>query len=62
MFTDSADCFIETVVEGDNTRVLGIRGLVDGIVACDPFVGFEVLGETFPEPYGAVLEIFVGPD
>lgn len=59
---DGADGFVDAVVKGEDAGVLGIGGLVDGVVACDPFVGFEVLGEAFPEPYGAVLEIFVVPE
>ncbi len=62
VWVDGADGLVDAVVEGEDAGVFGVSGFVDGVVACDPFVGFEVLGETFPEPYGAVLEIFVVPD
>lgn len=61
-WVDGADGFVDAVVEGDDAGVFGVGGLVDGIVACDPLVGFVVLGEAFPEPYDAVLEIFVVPE
>lgn len=50
------------VIESDKAGVFGIGGLVQGIVACDPFVAFIMLGEFRPQPENPFLEVTVVPN
>jgi hypothetical protein len=62
MRIDGADPGLDAGVEGGETVVQSVAGLVDGIVACDPGIGFVVCGDLFPEPDSAVLKVFVVPE
>jgi hypothetical protein len=62
MWINGADADLDAGVEGGETVVQSVAGLIDGIVACDPGIGFVVCGDLFPEPDGAVLEVFVVPE
>lgn len=57
-----ADRRLKTIVEGWETSVLGVAGLVDGVVARDPGVGGVVFCEFGPQPDSAVLVVFKIPE
>jgi hypothetical protein len=59
---DGTDGFVDAVIECYDAGVCGIGGLIEGVVSSNPFVSFIVGGECLPEPYGAILEVFVVPD
>lgn len=42
--------------------MLWVTRLIDRIVTCDPRVPLVSLGNYFPQPYGAVLMVFVIPE
>jgi hypothetical protein len=56
------DYRLVAVVEGRETVVEGITGLVNRIIACDPGVVLVVFCNLAPEPDGAVLVVFVVPE
>lgn len=59
---DGVDSLDASVVPHLETRVSGIRWLVENVVSCDPRVSFVMFGEFLPEPNGTVLEVFVHPE
>jgi hypothetical protein len=58
----SPDYRLVPVIEGGETVVEGITGLVNRIIACDPGVVLIVFCDLAPEPDGAVLVVFVVPE
>jgi hypothetical protein len=59
---DGADGVVDSIIEGDNAGMLRVGWFIKRVVTSDPFVILVVLGQSLPEPYGAVLEIFVVPN
>lgn len=58
----NTDSLLQALVEGRKADVLWVTRLIDRVVACDPRVPLVSLGNYFPQPYGAVLVVFVVPE
>ena len=58
---DPTDCRMETVVEINNSRVLGVTWLIKDVVPCDPSVVFVMLSKFLPKPNNPILEIAMIP-
>jgi hypothetical protein len=59
---DRSDGLFDSDVKVDQTGVLLVCWLIQGVVTGDPGVVLVVLGEVFPDLDGSVLEVLVYPD
>lgn len=64
LLIDLPNLFVKSIIKVDQSSMLrmGIRRLVENIVASNPRVALAVLSEQFPEPDETVLEVLVPPE
>lgn len=56
-----ADSHLETAVEVNQSRVLGVAWLINEVVPRDPRVVFIMLSKFLPKPNNSILEVAMIP-
>ena len=59
---DSANSFLDSIVEIDKIEMIGIGGLVEGVIACNEWIPSVASGNFNPEIDCTVLEFFEFPE
>jgi len=57
-----ANGVVNSIVEADEPRMLGVCRLIERIVASDPRIVLVVFRQFTPKPHETVLEVFVSPE